>query len=55
MRLVTAAVLAPIVLICAWAGGIWFALLVAIVIGLGGHEWSRLCDIDGPMPIALRT
>ncbi|MCZ6589058.1 MAG: phosphatidate cytidylyltransferase [Alphaproteobacteria bacterium] len=53
MRLVTAAVLAPIVLICAWAGGIWFALLVAIVIGLGGHEWSRLCDIDGPMPIAL--
>lgn len=53
MRVVSAAVLLPIVLACAWTGGIWFALLVAIVIGLGGHEWSRLCDIDGPMPVAL--
>jgi phosphatidate cytidylyltransferase len=53
MRVVSAAILVPIVLACAWAGGIWFALLVAAVIGLGGHEWSRLCDIDSPMSIAL--
>lgn len=52
-RVVSAAILAPIVLACAWAGGIWFALLVAVVIGLGGHEWSRLCDIEGPLSVAL--
>lgn len=53
MRVLSAVVLVPIVLVCAWAGGIWFVLPVAIVIGLGGHEWSRLCDIDGPVSIAL--
>jgi len=53
MRVVSAAILVPIVVACAWAGGTWFALLVAVVIGLGGHEWSRLCDIDGPMSVAL--
>ena len=53
LRVATAAVLAPIVLAGAWAGGIWFALLAAIVIGLGGYEWSRLCEIDGPMSVAL--
>ena len=53
LRVASAVILVPIVLACAWAGGIWFALLVAVVIGLGGHEWSRLCDIDGPMSVAL--
>ena len=53
LRVVTAALLAPIVLLGAWAGGIWFALLVAIVIGASGHEWSRLCNIDRPMSVAL--
>jgi len=52
-RVATAAILAPIVLASAWTGGIWFALLIAIVIGVGGYEWSRLCNIDGPMPVAL--
>lgn len=53
LRVASAIVLVPIVLACAWAGGIWFALLIAIVTGLAGHEWSRLCDIDGPMAVAL--
>ena len=53
MRVVTASILAPVVLVCAWAGGIWFALLVAIAIGLAGHEWSRLCDLNQPMSVAL--
>ncbi len=53
MRVVSAAILVPIVLACAWVGGFWFALLIAIVIGVSGHEWSRLCDIDGPMSVAL--
>ena len=53
LRVVTAAILAPIVLLGAWAGGIWFALLVALIIGVGGHEWSRLCNIDRPGSIAL--
>lgn len=53
LRVASAIVLVPIVLACAWAGGIWFVLLIAIAIGLAGHEWSRLCDIDGPMAVAL--
>ncbi len=46
LRVITALVLIPVVLAAAWAGGIWFALLIALVIGLGGHEWTRLCNLD---------
>jgi phosphatidate cytidylyltransferase len=53
LRVAAAAVLAPIVLASAWAGGIWFALLAALAIGIGGHEWTRLCGLDRPMSIAL--
>ena len=52
-RVATAAVLTPVVLLCAWAGGFWFSLLVAVAIGVGGYEWSRVCDIDRAMSIAL--
>lgn len=41
-RFAAAIVLAPIVILCAWLGGLWFILLVALVIGIGAHEWSRL-------------
>jgi phosphatidate cytidylyltransferase len=52
-RVVAAAILVPIVLVCAWAGGIWFALLVALVVGVGGYEWSRLCNIDRGLQLVL--
>ncbi len=53
LRVLTAAVLVPIALLVAWAGGIWFALLVAAGTALAGHEWSKLCDIDRPAAVAL--
>ncbi len=55
MRMLTAVVLVPIVLLCAWAGGIWFALLTAIFVAVGGHEWSRLCDMERSLMVALQT
>lgn len=53
LRVAAAAVLVPVVLLGAWAGGIWFALLVAIVIAVAGHEWSRLCHLERPLSVAL--
>jgi phosphatidate cytidylyltransferase len=53
LRLVAAAVLIPVVIFGAWAGGIWFTLLVALAIGLAGHEWARLCGVEKPMMILL--
>ena len=53
MRVVTAAVMVPLVLLCAWAGGFWFALLVAVAVCVSGYEWSRICNIDRTMSIAL--
>ena len=44
LRIVSAAVLAPLVLVSIWIGGATFAGLVALVtIGLA-HEWLRLCQ-----------
>ena len=53
LRVASAAILAPIVLLGVWAGGVWFALLVAVALGVAGHEWSRLCNIERPMSVAL--
>lgn len=53
LRVLAAAVLVPIVLLAAWAGGIWFAILVAGGTALAGYEWSQTCNIDRPAAIAL--
>lgn len=53
LRLAAAAILAPVFLLGAWAGGVWFALIVAAAIALGGREWVLLCNIERPMMIAL--
>jgi len=46
-------VLIPIVLAGAWAGGIWFAVLLAVAGTIAGHEWSRLCAVERPVAQAL--
>lgn len=53
LRILAAAILIPIVILGAWAGGIWFAFLIALVIGLAGHEWSRLCGIENSTMVLL--
>ena len=46
-RSLTAFVLAPVVLLCLWWGGIAWAVLVGLVaIGLG-YEWAQLCKGTG--------
>ena len=46
-RVLSAAVLAPIALICVWAGGVAFTLIViALMVGLG-IEWFSLCRGPG--------
>jgi phosphatidate cytidylyltransferase len=43
LRIASAAVLAPLALLCIWAGGVAFAALVAAIsVGLG-YEWLGMC------------
>ena len=42
-RIISAAVLAPLILLDIYIGGLWFDLLVALAAGLMGWEWSRMC------------
>jgi phosphatidate cytidylyltransferase len=46
LRVVSAAVLAPVVLWCVWAGALWFAALVSIVATAAGGEWRRLAGLE---------
>jgi len=43
-RVLSAVVLAPLVLLAIWLGGPWFAGLVVLAAGLMGWEWARLCN-----------
>lgn len=52
-RIASIAVLAPLALLAAWAGGFWFVLLVAGIVTAAGFEWTRLCGIDRPAAVAL--
>nr|WP_282571980.1 phosphatidate cytidylyltransferase [Roseomonas acroporae] len=53
MRVLSALVLGPLALLCAWAGGpAWTALLALCVLGLG-WEWSRLCGAPALRPPAI--
>ena len=50
LRVLSAAVLAPIVLVLVWLGNPAFAGLVALMAGAGMFEWLRLVDPDAPKP-----
>lgn len=43
-RILSAVVLAPLVLLAIWFGGWWFAALVVLAAGLMGWEWARMCN-----------
>ncbi len=53
-RALSAAILAPIALLCIWVGGVPFVVLI-IVAGVGlSIEWLGLCGVrDGATPIVL--
>jgi phosphatidate cytidylyltransferase len=43
-RIISALVLAPLVLLAIWFGGYWLAALVVLAAGLMGWEWARMCN-----------
>lgn len=43
-RIISAAILAPLVLLAFYFGGFWFAALVVSAAGLMGWEWARMCN-----------
>ncbi|HEY9538604.1 MAG TPA: phosphatidate cytidylyltransferase, partial [Kiloniellaceae bacterium] len=43
-RILSAMVLAPLVLLAVYLGGLWTAALVAAAGGAMGWEWARLCN-----------
>ncbi len=45
LRVVSALVLAPVVLAAAWFGQLWFTCLVGIVMTIAGFEWCRLTGV----------
>jgi phosphatidate cytidylyltransferase len=53
LRVISALILAPIALACAWYGGLaWQLLLAVAALGLG-WEWARLArTVQGPLPAA---
>jgi phosphatidate cytidylyltransferase len=42
-RIISAAILAPVILLDIYVGGLWFDLLMILAAGLMGWEWARLC------------
>ena len=53
VRLLSAAVLGPVVLLCVWSGGIAWKLLVELgLLGLGA-EWARLAKADRSLAMLL--
>ncbi len=43
MRAISAAILAPAVLLCIWFGGIAWMVLIALAVAGMVHEWMRIC------------
>jgi phosphatidate cytidylyltransferase len=43
-RILSAVVLAPLVLLAIYLGGLWFAALMVAAGGLMGWEWARMCS-----------
>jgi phosphatidate cytidylyltransferase len=53
VRTVSAVVLIPAVIACAWFGGIWFKGFVLLLAGLIAHEWATMVHPRNPAQYAL--
>jgi len=49
-RLLTAAIVVPILVLLFWLGGLWFLALVLVVIFLGMSEFYRMIEAKGLLP-----
>ena len=55
-RALTAAILlAAFIAAVVWLPDVLFALLIAAIIGLAGHEWAKLCKLGGAPAVAYGT
>lgn len=50
LRLLSACILAPVVLAVTYLGGPAYAGLIALIVATGLYEWLRLVDAEAPMP-----
>lgn len=46
MRVLSAIVLGPLVLICVWMGGLWLACLIAVIAVASGAEWRKMARLE---------
>ena len=53
LRLLSALILAPAVLLTVYCGGWIFPLIVMAIVTLGLHEWLRLVDPEAPGPVIV--
>lgn len=52
LRVVSAAILAPLVMMAVWMGGWIFLVLIAVAVALLTIEWGEMCDRDTPVRAA---
>ena len=55
VRVVSAAVLIPAVILDVWVGGIWFNLLIALLAVLMAQEWTVICHRQSAAQFALHA
>jgi phosphatidate cytidylyltransferase len=55
VRCASAAVLIPLVLIDAWVGGPWFAMIAAAIGAIAAREWCRMVFRDGIIQTIVHT
>jgi phosphatidate cytidylyltransferase len=52
LRVLSAAILAPVAIACVWWGGWSFLLLIAVAVTLLTIEWGEMCDKETPVRAA---
>jgi phosphatidate cytidylyltransferase len=52
LRIASTIVVAPLVVLLVWAGGPWLVLGLSGFYLLGAHEWSRICEEGGSIPVS---
>ncbi|MBI3789971.1 MAG: phosphatidate cytidylyltransferase [Gemmatimonadetes bacterium] len=51
LRVVTGVIAAPVVIVAAWVGGLWLALLLGVLCAVGTWELYRFARADGLRPV----
>ncbi len=52
LRVASTIIVAPLVVLLVWAGGPWLLVGLTGFYLLGAHEWSRICEEGGSIPVS---